>query len=335
MKTCKSQLKALLLAILIPTIVACGSDSNIVTNDISNPPPPANTSAKLYEIVVEPKHAQSYLPIQYSAIGKYDDGSEADITALVEWTTLTSGMAYFENTGKANPLHSGQTKVTASMAGITSDEATLEIIPTLICGHLLGHPVSTEVGGGINDQSKNNASGECIKIRQITDGVAAKPKWFTSSPSEQVLTELGYTIQDDADNLGDTYSSLHFDTSAQGSFGLFRHDGSGVVLPGTGNDSLAGVNGQSDRWCQKLTSISFGGRSDWRRPTEREPEALFTYENPTYLSMYDRFGWPVDIRYVSMRVSGSRFSTLFLYPRLSALTAPDTGTYVTCVSEQE
>ena len=70
---------------------------------------------------------------QFIATGTFTDNSKQDLTSLVTWNSLDSGVATISNTsgskGLATSHSEGTTTITASFSGITSDNATLTITP--------------------------------------------------------------------------------------------------------------------------------------------------------------------------------------------------------------
>jgi hypothetical protein len=295
------------------------------------------TEKRLYQIEITPVTANIYLPIQYTAIGKYDDASQSDITSQVNWIAVTPSIASFDTEGMATPKNIGTTPVTANLDGITSAEVILNVVPSMVCGHQIGQLLSTTPDGGINDTDKASAIGNCLKIREIIDPVNNRLKWFSSSPSSNVMLNLGYTLNDTNSNSGDTYASMHMETDdiygpSGGVFARFRQDGDGVILPEVGNDELVGVNGQYDRWCQKLASLKFAGRSNWSRAILFESKALFTFDNPANDSMYPRFGWPTGDGYWSATTLNENFFFVSLSNGFEHPSSPSSHYYAPCVS---
>lgn len=333
-------------------LVACHSEG--VFDDNSNQPIPPPSNAKLYQIDVTPESIDIYIPTQYKAIGKYDDGSQSDVTTEVNWTTLTPDIARFDEAGLATPESTGTTFVTASIDGITSDEVTLNVIQSMVCGHQIGYPLNKEAHGGIDDNDQENAIGNCLKIHEILDPDDGRTKWFTSTPNETMLNYLGYTIDNSSHNEGATYSSLAgaFDGSPPengfapgGRYAEFRQDGKGAIIEN-------GINGQYDRWCQNLSTLHFAGQSNWHRATFDEMNNLYRFNNNDDIDMYSRFGWPASKSYWTSSRAYQYFdpnSTIWFATRILThdeeygLDAPngiDSGAnavpfYVSCVSEIE
>ena len=320
--------------ISVALLAGCGGGSS--GGDDANNDSPDNdnngNNTSLYSITISPEANNIYLPTQFSATGKYDDGTEEDITSKVTWTTVTPDIATFDATGMATPVAIGSTAITAGLNGITSEEITLNTVESMVCGHITGQPLSKNANGGIDNADSYGASDNCIKTREIVDSNDDKNKWFTSNPTKAVVEHLGYTEDDTVTNSGDTYSRL----SSGDGFPMFRQDGDGVLVVSVEDphNEQIGVNGQYDRWCQKLAKINFAGQSNWRRTTISELKAL---AKSSTNGMAD-FNWPLGLSYTSTNGSGQRNGT-YLANSLKNDSqdfyyGPD-GAYASCVSVQD
>lgn len=167
-----------------------------------------------------------------------------------------------------------------------------------VCGHNPSKKINDTETGGLDNTDKNNAAGNCLKIVKNANNT----QWFSSTPSNSVMSALGYIKQDKANNTGHTYAGMSSPSIGPeaSSFATFRQDGQGVTTPGNGNDIQTGINGQFDRWCKTLGSLGFAGRSNWRRPTFNE---LFALDGGQSINMYERFGWPIGRSYGTTMIS--------------------------------
>jgi uncharacterized repeat protein (TIGR01451 family) len=77
---------------------------------------------------------------QFTATGTYSDNSTADLTSLVTWGSSATGIATISGGGRATPVAAGQTNVTATFSGVTSNSFQLTVLP--------GTPVSIAVSSG-------------------------------------------------------------------------------------------------------------------------------------------------------------------------------------------
>jgi hypothetical protein len=81
------------------------------------------TGGHLVFIVVTPVHSGATVgagaTVQFSATGKFDDGSVSDITSFVTWTSSNANVATISAAGVASTGSTGQSTITASLAGVT------------------------------------------------------------------------------------------------------------------------------------------------------------------------------------------------------------------------
>ena len=77
---------------------------------------------------------------QFTATGTYSDNSPADLTSQVTWGSSATGIATISSGGRATPVAAGQTNVTATLSGVTSNSFQLTVLP--------GSPVSIAVSSG-------------------------------------------------------------------------------------------------------------------------------------------------------------------------------------------
>ncbi|ABU73726.1 Ig-like domain-containing protein [Vibrio campbellii] len=277
----------------------------------------------------------------------YDDstGNEVEATMLVytnnplvgrpvtftspeeQSVTINKGSEVTDATGKQNASvvwkdsSTTDTSTTVTVTGSytpqstgtpISDTAEITFIPLRTCG------------GRINDTNKSNATGNCLKI-----ATGALGYWFTSTPSIAVMDQLGYSINEEGNNTGDTYAGLVTEDGkygpAGGEFALFVQTGDGVPIPDRPN---AGVNGQFDRWCQKLNDLEFGGRTTWERPTMDELRTLQDRGD-----LWATHGWPARAFYWSSEANGINFNILSLKNYYDSWNRPWVGYAASCVSK--
>lgn len=111
-----------LITILSLTMTACSSK-------------PTSTSKQpitLSSIAVTPtsRNLAVNSTLQFTATGKYSDGSTANITSQVTWNTSESSIAYLSPSGLATGVWPGRCTISASLSGITSSPAvTLGVSP--------------------------------------------------------------------------------------------------------------------------------------------------------------------------------------------------------------
>jgi len=225
--------------------------------------------------------------------------------ASVVWndSSVTATSTTVNVTGRFTPLSTG-TEI--------SDTAAVTFIPLPICG------------GAVDDTNKSNAAGYCLKVATDASG-----NWFTSSPSIEVMRELQYSMDNSNSNTDDTYGGTYAEDGTRGPaggvFARFSQEGRGVVNPPGGD----GMNGQFDRWCQKLNELVFGGRSTWERPEFSELSALYNANHDMWIAR----GWPTHYNYWSATVSGSNYDNVNLFHGGFNTPRPSTNQYASCVSK--
>lgn len=87
------------------------------------------TAAALVSIQVTPASVSRAIGLtqQYTATGTYTDGTTPDITASVAWNSGDPSKASINASGLATAVAVGTTPVTASLGGITSNAASLQV----------------------------------------------------------------------------------------------------------------------------------------------------------------------------------------------------------------
>ncbi len=247
------------------------SINGIVSNEISLTVLPAQLS----EIQILP----SYLSLiqgkqrQLSALGLYDDGTTADISASAEWQSDNEATATVSESGLLTALSEGLASINVSVDGIVSTPTTVKVC-----------------------QLKD----ECISV------LDQEGKRFSSSPSEPLMTSLGYSQYDG------TITETGVD-GPDGEFATFTHD-----------NAVA--------WCRFLASQQYENRSNWRLASRNE---LLQELYGEYGSMYSAEGWPASRVYWSNTADGSMYYNVALNDGFSISDFPTRSVYASCVSIAE
>ncbi len=102
----------------------------------------AGTGIVLSSIAISANNASLAYPNneQFTAIGKYSDNSTVDVTGQVTWGSSATGVATISAGGLATAVSTGQTNITASLSGVTSNSFQLTV--------LAGAPASISAAGG-------------------------------------------------------------------------------------------------------------------------------------------------------------------------------------------
>jgi len=122
----------------IATISSAGLASSLavgstnITADLSDitSPPAMLLVAILSSIAVTPPSPDSLAvnsKQHFIALGTYADGSIADISSLVTWTSSDTTVATISSVGLVTGIAKGNTNITAAMPGITSPPVTLSV----------------------------------------------------------------------------------------------------------------------------------------------------------------------------------------------------------------
>jgi trimeric autotransporter adhesin len=108
------------------TAAANGVISNVVVLAI------APVGAATLESIAVKRTVVANLPVgkteQFTAQGSYSDGSTPDITSQVNWTSTYTDVAAISAAGLATGLKPGQTDISATLNGVTSNGITLTVI---------------------------------------------------------------------------------------------------------------------------------------------------------------------------------------------------------------
>ena len=67
--------------------------------------------------------------VQFTATATYADGTTANVTSIATWSSLPSSVASISSTGLATAGAIGTASVTATSGGVTSNGATITVIP--------------------------------------------------------------------------------------------------------------------------------------------------------------------------------------------------------------
>lgn len=80
-------------------------------------------------LTIEPGSAQVArgAPLNYTATRTYSDGSSADVTSQVTWSSSNTAVATISSAGVATGVTLGNTTITASLGGIVSNTADLQV----------------------------------------------------------------------------------------------------------------------------------------------------------------------------------------------------------------
>jgi uncharacterized protein YjdB len=147
----------------------------------------SGAAVNLSSIVVSP--AASSLPVnssqQFTATGNYTDGSSADLTSLVTWSSTPATIATVSASGLVNGVAAGSGNISASLGAISGSTSLTVTAPTI--ASIAVTPVGLTLGIGINQQY--------VATVTYTDGTSADLSsgvtWTSSSTSVATVNNSG------------------------------------------------------------------------------------------------------------------------------------------------
>jgi trimeric autotransporter adhesin len=193
--------------------IATGSGSGTVTIKAKSGAIESNASltvtaaaANLVSISIAP--AGSSMPVntsqQFTATGTYSDGSSADLTSLVTWSSSTTATATVDVTGMVNAVAAGSTNISAGFAGVSQSTALTVTAPTIVS--IAVTPVGQTLGIGISQQYVATATYSDGSSSDLSSGVT----WISSTPSVATVTASGVitTVAAGSTNITATLGAL-------------------------------------------------------------------------------------------------------------------------------
>ena len=133
------------------------------------------TAAALTSIAVAPASPSvaKGLTEQFSATGTYTDGTTANLTSQVSWTSGTPAVATISNTagsqGLASALSVGTTGITAALSGVTSSTDTLTVTAAASVATNLAISPNTGISSGVTDTGAVTFSGKLATTGMTVD----------------------------------------------------------------------------------------------------------------------------------------------------------------------
>lgn len=281
-------LRAPLISFVFLSVFIAGCNDETVVQQVVDQTP------KLAHIDISAPSSTVFTSLQFSAVGRYSDGSESDITSSVSWDTSANSVATIDAAGRVSPLSAGSTNISASLDGVSSRATSLTVPTSIVCGHSYGSEYSTAV----NDTDPANAAGACIKIAEDSSS-----NWFTSNPSYDVARAVNF-------------EQLHHSYLEDGTFG--PNGGIFIRFKWFVNED----------WCTHLNTINFADRSNWRMPTSTELSGLFTDLG----NLWTGYGWPTWYYYFTSTQSGKDYIDVSLSSGSTSTISTFGHEYASCMS---
>ena len=98
----------------------------------------------------------------FTATGTYSDNSTVNLTSQVTWHSSATGVATIDNQGMATAVSPGQTNITASANGVTSNSFQLTVVP--------GAPAAISVSGGSGQRATVGRGFAAVLQALVKDG---------------------------------------------------------------------------------------------------------------------------------------------------------------------
>ena len=150
------------------------------------------TAATLVSIAVTPASPSiaKGLPQQFTATGTYTDGSTADITSSVTWSSTNTSVATISNAGGSNGLATtlaiGSTFISAQLNSITAPNVTFNVTAATVASVAVT-PANPSVAKGLTQQFTATAT----MTDSSTQNVTALATWSSSDTSKATISNAG------------------------------------------------------------------------------------------------------------------------------------------------
>jgi trimeric autotransporter adhesin len=197
-----------LIAALTMGMAACSSTkaSNQSTTLLTTTTPKATLSS-IMVAPVSPTNLKVGSTQQFSATGTYSDGSTADITSKVTWTSDTTSAATISSSGLATSVAPGDANITAAMSGITSSPTILTVVSRFQgsatgtwSGTITINDKARDVGGELTESIDANGhvtgsiTGTAGSVSNATHSLQIDPSGNVTGTSSFVVGTTTYTF---------------------------------------------------------------------------------------------------------------------------------------------
>ncbi|MDN3632848.1 Ig-like domain-containing protein [Vibrio lentus] len=294
------------------------------------------------------------------ATATYSDTTSSDVSDSVTWTSDDLSTATVTPTGSLSGVNVGQTTITATKDGVTSNTVSVEVSAAVITA-ISVTPPSVSVAKGQLTPLMATATYSDTTSSDVSDSVT----WTSDDLSTATVTPTGFlsgvnvgqtTITATKDGVTSNTVSVEvyrctsvgascidlFDT---GNGKLFTNSPSKLFLfsiGGSANNGFTqeiGTSGpagdffwfswdNANRLCSTYSNEDLAGRTNWRLATKNELKLLFN----TYGNMFNARGWPVRLNYWSSESRGPGFFNIDLRNGGEGLSLGEEELYASCVS---
>ena len=180
-----SKILSFIPLLLVLAVAGCGSPAVSTTGSSSN----GATGATLTSIAITPANLSiaAKATQQFTATGKYSDGSSKDLTASVTWSSSDTAVATIKSSGVASALAAGSTNITATMNGVTGT-AKLDVTSTTATVTAIAvSPAGPTIAAGATQQFAVTATYSDGSKGPLTAGIA----WSSSNKAVAAINSSG------------------------------------------------------------------------------------------------------------------------------------------------
>ncbi|MEZ8930971.1 Ig-like domain-containing protein [Vibrio sp. 10N.247.310.24] len=295
------------------------------------------------------------------ATATYSDTTSSDVSDSVTWTSDDLSTATVTPTGFLSGVNVGQTTITATKDGVTSNTVSVEVSAAVITAIAVTPPSSTLAKGQMRPLTATATYSDTTSS-DVSDSVT----WTSDDLSTATVTPTGFlsgvnvgqtTITATKDSVTSNTVSVDvytctltgascidiFDT---GSGKLFTNSPSKIALHSLGGSVNNGFTQEigtsgpagdffwftwenASRLCATYSNQGLAGRTNWRLATKNELKLeLFK----TYGNMFNARGWPVRSSYWSSTSRGPGFINVSLKNGNEGASMGEGELYASCVS---
>ena len=164
------------------------------------PPPPVLTSISVTPgsgVSIEPGQTQ-----QFTATGTFDDQSTADLTNSATWLSSASAVATIDAAGLATGVSVGNTGITATQDGVTSNTASLEVVapPPVLTSITVTPDSGVSIEPGQTQQFTATGTFDDLSTADLTNSAT----WLSSASAVATIDAAGLATGVGVGNTGIT-----------------------------------------------------------------------------------------------------------------------------------
>ena len=298
---------------------------------------------------------------QLVATATYSDSSSSDVSSSVSWAPVDTATATVSSTGLLTAVEVGNTTLTATKDGVTSNTVNVNVSAAVITA-IQVTPSSVNVAKGQTQQLTATAIFSDGTSSDISSSVTWAPvdtaTATVSSTGLLTAVEVGNTtltaIKDGVTSntvnvtviVCNDLAGACIDIFDTGSGKVFTNSPSVAYLNSIGGSATNGTYTESgsfgptgdfylfdwnnaDALCTTYNTHSLGGRTNWRLATRYE---LLTDLYAASGNMFTARGWPTTSNYWSVTPDGSYYYGVNLFNGGVYSRNPSLTTYASCVS---